>query len=150
VIGRLGRVACHGAAKWHDCVGVRAGARHDDSDRIERQRVARLELERLLRCLESLAWPVQCDQAAAALRQILGSVGRQREGAVDDLDGLAIILMLSRDDAEQEQRVGVLRVRSQNLEAELVGEAIVAPIQRVLRLFMPLSYHAVRKAPSSS
>jgi hypothetical protein len=31
-----------------------------------------------------------------------------------------------------------------------VGEAVVAPVQRALRLFMPLSYHAVRRAPYST
>ena len=33
-------------------------------------------------------------------------------------------------------------------EAELVREAVVAPVQRALRLALPLSYHAVRIAPS--
>ncbi len=107
-------------------------------------------VERLLRRLERLARPVQCDQAAAALREVLGLCRHQRERAVDDLDGLAEVVMLGRDDAEQEQRVRVVRVRAESLEAELVGEAVVAPIQRELRLFMPLSYHAVWMAPCST
>ena len=62
--------------------------------------------------------------------------------AIDDLEGFAEIAVLRRDHAEQEQRVRVVGLYRESLEAELVGEAEFAPVQRALRLFVPLSYHA--------
>ena len=73
-----------------------------------------------------------------------------RDRAVDDLEGFAVVAVLGRDHAEQEQGVSVSRLCRENLEAELVGEAEVAPVQRALRLALPLSYHAVRMAPENS
>ena len=51
--------------------------------------------------------------------------------------------------AEQEQSVSVIRLCRESLETELVGEAEVAPVQRALRLALPLSYHAVGGLQSS-
>jgi hypothetical protein len=149
VVPGLGRVARHGAAKRLRSLGVRAGARHDDADRVERQRVARVDVERALRGFERFAGALQREQAAAAVRPVLCLARRQRNRAIDDFDGLGEVVVLGRQHAEQEQRIGVFRLGMQDLEAELVGEAVVAPIERALRFFMPLSYHAVRLAPTS-
>src|SRR5262249_17551103 len=59
----LARVTRDRAAKRLERLGVRAGAREHDADRIERERALRLERERALRGLERLTRPVQRDQA---------------------------------------------------------------------------------------
>ena len=60
--------------------------------------------------------------------EVLGFPRCERERAVDDLDSLAEIVVLGRDHAEQEQRVRVVRLDSENFYAELVGEAVIAPV----------------------
>src|SRR5262245_54162933 len=69
---RLARVARDRASERLERLGVRAGAREHDADRIERERAFWLERERALRGLERVSRPVQRDQATPALRVILG------------------------------------------------------------------------------
>jgi len=58
---------------------------------------------------------------------ILGGRGCERERAVHELEGLGEVTVLGRDHAEQKERVGVAGLGRENLEAEGVREAEVAP-----------------------
>jgi hypothetical protein len=150
VISRLARVARDGAAERLDGFGVGAGARHDDADRVERQSIARRERQRLLSGFERLARAMQRQEAAAAVCEVLGFARCEPDRALDDLDGLAVVAVLGSDHAEQKKGVSVLGVGPEYLEAVLVGEAKVAPIQGALRLALPLVDHAAVRALSRS
>ena len=64
---------------------------------------------------ECFARAVERDQAATAMGEVLGLLRCDRDRAVDDLESLAEIAMLGREHAEQEQRVRVVRLSSENL-----------------------------------
>jgi hypothetical protein len=134
VVLRLARVACDGASKGRERLGVRARVREHDPDRVERQGTMRLECERPLRGLERVAGPVQRDQTAAALCVVLRPSRVAREREIDDLERLAEVAVLGRDHREQEERRGAARIRAEDLDAELVRALEVASVEGELGL----------------
>ena len=115
VIGGFVAIARDCTAERFERLGMRAGARHDDADGVERQRVAWLETEGLGSGFECFARAVERDQAATAMGEVFGLLRCDRDRALDDLESLAEIAMLGREHAEQEPRVRVVRLSSENL-----------------------------------
>ena len=68
----------NGAAKHLDRALVRSQAREDHPDRIERERVARLEGERAFCCDARLGLPPETSQAARVLCVVFGAVRCER------------------------------------------------------------------------